>query len=85
MDYLFFYISRSAFNLEKKQKHFLRKTFGSPDTSNQTFFFCFSNYAYLKDMYINLKEIEKILFVLVLRILLTCKFLNLMAVFTKKI
>ena len=46
---------------------------------------CVSNYVYLKDMYIVLKEIGKIPLVSVLRILLTCKFLNFTAVLTKKL
>ena len=41
--------------------------------------------VYLKDMYITLKGTGKILFVLVLRILLICKFLNFTADFTKKV
>ena len=44
--------------------------------------FCFLNYVYLK--YITLKGIRKILTVLVLRLLLTCKFLNFIAVFNTK-
>ena len=44
--------------------------------------FYFSNYVYLK--YITLKRIRKILTVLVLRLLLTCKFLNFIAVFNTK-
>ena len=43
----------------------------------------FSNYIYLKNMYITLKGIGKILFVSLLRILLICKFLNFTAVFIK--
>ena len=46
---------------------------------------CFSNYVYLKDTYITLKGIGKVLFVSVLRILLICKFLKFTTVFTKKI
>ena len=45
----------------------------------------FSNYVYLKDMFITLKRIEKIMFVLVSRILLISKFTNFPAVFTIKI
>ena len=45
---------------------------------------CFSSYVYLKDMYITLKGIGKILFVWMLRILLICKILKFLAVFTKK-
>ena len=70
----------------RKKKHLLGNIFGSPYTSNWIYLLrnCFSNYIYLKDMHITLKDIEKILFVSVLRILLICKFLNFMAVFTKK-
>ena len=59
------------------------KLFGSLHTSNQIYLLrnCFSNYVYLKDMYLSLKGIGKILFVSVLRILLICKTLN----FTSKI
>ena len=89
MDYYFFFyiFQRTTFNLEKKQKHLLRKMFGSPHTSNQIYLLWngFSNYAYLKDMYITLKGIGKILFVSVLKILLICKFLNFTVVVIKKI
>ena len=70
----------------KKKKHLLGNIFGSPHTSNRIYLLrnCFSNYVYLKDMYITLKGIGKILFVSVLRILLICKFLNFTAAFTKK-
>ena len=46
----------------KKQKHLLKKIFGSTHTSNRTYLLrnCFSNYVYLKDMYIILKGIRKI-------------------------
>ena len=76
-------IQRSTVNLEKKKKYLSGKIFGSLHTSNWIYFLwnCFSNYVYLNDMYITLKRIEKILFVLVLRILLNCKFLNFTAVF----
>ena len=59
--------------------------FGPPHTSNQFYLLqnCFTNYIYLKDMYITLTGIKKILFVPALRILLICKFLNFVAVFTK--
>ena len=70
----------------RKKKHLLGNIFGSPHTSNPIYLLqnCFSNYVYLKDMYITLKGIGKILFVSVLRILLICKFLNFKAAFTKK-
>ena len=70
----------------RKKKHLLGNIFGSPHTSNRIYLLrnCFSNYVYLKDMYITLKGIGKILFVSVLRILLICKFLNFTAAFTKK-
>ena len=72
--YFFFYISEKYLQFRKKQKHLLGKTFGSPHTSNQVYLLqnYFSNYVYLKDMYITLKGIEKTLFVSVLRILLIC-------------
>ena len=62
------------------------KLFGSLHTSNRIYLLrnCFSKYVYLKDMYLSLKGIGKILFVSVLRILLICKFLNFTAAFTKK-
>ena len=70
----------------RKKKHLLENIFGSHHTSNWIYLLqnCFSNYAYLKDMYITLKGIEKILFVLVLTILLICKCLSFMAAFTEK-
>ena len=60
--------------------------FVSPHTTNRIYLLrnCFSNYLYLKYMHITLKEIGKILFVSVLRILLICKFLNFTAVFIRK-
>ena len=69
MDYYFlFYISRKYLQFRKKLKAFVKEIFDSPHTSNRINLprNCFSNYLYLKDMYITLKEIEKILFVLVL-------------------
>ena len=71
----------------RKKKHLLGNIFGSPHTSNRIYLLrnCFSNYVYLKDMYLSLKGIGKILFVSVLRILLICKTLNFTAAFTKKI
>ena len=70
----------------RKKQYLLGKIFDSPHKSNWIYLLqkCFSNYVYLKDTYITLKGIEKILFVLVLRILLICKFLNFTANFTKK-
>ena len=70
----------------RKIKHVIGKIFGSPHTSNWIYLLrnCFSNYVYLKDMYLSLKGIGKILFVSVLRILLICNFLNFKAAFTKK-
>ena len=63
----------------RKKKHLLGNIFGSPHTINWIYLLpnCFSNYIYLKDIYITLKGIEKrYLFVLVLRILLIRKFLS---------
>ena len=83
MDYYFFLIyifQRSILNLEnlKRNKHLLRKVFGSLRTSNQIYLLrnCFSNYVYLKHMYITLKGIGNFPFVSLVRILLICKFLN---------
>ena len=78
MDYFFFYFSEKHLQFRKKSKAFVRENgeiFGSPQASNQIF---------LKDMYITLKGLEKILFVLLLRIVLMYNFLNFPAVFTKK-
>ena len=71
----------------RKKKHLLGNIFGSLHTSNRISLLrnCFSNYVYVKDMHIILKGIEKMLFVLVLRILLICRFLNFTTTFTKKI
>ena len=71
----------------RKKKHLLGKIFGSPHTCNWIYLVRngFSNYVCLKDTYMTLKGIGKILFVSVLRILLICKFLNFTAVFTKKL
>ena len=54
----------------RKKKHLLGNIFGSPHTSNRIYLLrnFFSSYVYLKDMYITLKSIGKILFVSVLRI-----------------
>ena len=88
MDYFFFFsiFQRSIFNLEKNKSILLRRIFGSTRTSNRIYLLrnSFSNYVYLKDMYITLKGIKKILFVSVLRILLIFKFLNFTAGSTKK-
>ena len=75
---LFLYISEKYLQFREKQKHLLKKIFGSPYTRNLIFLLWnfFSNSVYLKDVYIILKRIRKILLVLVLRILLICKFLN---------
>ena len=55
----------------RKKKHLLWNIFGSPHTSNWIYFLrnCsnFSNYVCLKDTYITLKGIGKILFVSVLK------------------
>ena len=89
--FLFHIFESSAFNLSKnksisieKSRALVRKVFGSPYTINQIYLLqnWFSNYVYFKDMYITLKEIRKLLFLMVLRILLICKFLNLTAIFT---
>ena len=50
------------FNSEKKQKHLFRKMFSSSHTSNRIYLLrnCFSNYVYLKAMYITLKGIGNI-------------------------
>ena len=45
---------------------------------------CFLNYVYLKDIYITLKGIGKILFVSVFTILLICKNSNFTAAITEK-
>ena len=70
----------------RKKKHLLGNIFGSPYTSNWIYLLrnCFSNYIFLKDVYITLKGTGKILFVSMLSILLICKFLNFTAVSTKK-
>ena len=70
----------------RKEMHLLGNIFGSPHTSNwiHSLRNCFSNYVYLKDMYITLKGIGKVLFVSVFRILLIRKFLNFMAACTQK-
>ena len=66
------FIFEKCLQFRKKQKHLLGKMFGSPHTSNRIYLLrnCFSNYVYLKDMYIALKTTGKNLFVLMLRILL---------------
>ena len=88
-----FSFSIIAFNIMFLVILFIRKSicwgkcFGSLHTSNRIYLLwhCFSNYVYLKDMYMSLKGIGKTLFVLVLRILLICKTLNFTATFTNKI
>ena len=64
-----------------------KKLFGSLHTSNRIYLMrnCFSNSAYLKDMYLSLKGTEQIMFVSMLRILLIFKTLNFSATFTNKI
>ena len=81
-----FFLSEKRLQLRKTEKHLLRKVFGSPHTRNRicSLWNCFSNYVYLRDMYITLKGIGKILFASVLRILLLCKFLNFTTVFIKR-
>ena len=66
------FIFEKCLQFRKKQKHLLGKMFGSPHTSNRIYLLrnCFSNYVYLKDMYIALKTTGKNLFVSMLRILL---------------
>ena len=68
----------SGYSFYKEKEHLLGNIFGSPYTSNRIYLLrnYFSNYVYLKDMYITSKSIGKILFVSVLRILQICKFLN---------
>ena len=63
----------------RKKKYLLENIFGSLHKSNRIYLLqnCFSNYVYLKDIYITLNGIGKIFFVSVLRILLICKFLKL--------
>ena len=65
------------------QKLLLEKIFGSTHTNNRIYLLwnCFLNYVYLKDAYISLKGIGKILSESVLRILLICNFT---VVFTEK-
>ena len=88
MDYYFFFIfQRSTFKLEKKTKAFVKENFRFTHTSNRLYLLwnCFSNYVHLKDLYITLKGIGKVLLVSVSRILLICNFLNFTAAVTKKI
>ena len=76
---IFFYISEKYLNL-------LGKIFVSAHISNRIYLLrnCFSNYLYFKDKYINLKGTGRLLFVLMLKTLIFCKFLNFTSVFTKK-
>ena len=76
----------SSYTFYKEKKAFAREHFGSPHKSNWIYLLqnCFSNYVYLKDMYITLKGIGKILFVSVSRILLMGKFQNFTTTFNKK-
>ena len=57
--FVFYVFSRGTFNLEKNKKHLLRKMFGSPHTINRIYLLwnCFSNYVYLKDIYITVNGI----------------------------
>ena len=88
MDYYFFldvYFRKVPLIWKKKNSlHFLGESSGSPYASFRIYLLrsCFSNYVYLKDMYICLKGIRKILSVSVLRILLFFKFLIFTTVFT---
>ena len=88
MDYYLFIFLReiSTYNL-KKQKHLLGKIFDSPHISNLIYLLrnCSSNYVYLKNRYITLAGIGKIMFVSVFRILLICKSLNLQPPSLKKL
>ena len=90
MNYYFFiimiYFSEKYLQFRKKQKHLLRKIFGLFHTSNRIYLLgnCLSNYIYLKDMYITLKRIGKIMFASVLRTLQISRFLNFTAVSLKK-
>ena len=76
----------STYNL-KKQKHLLGKIFDSCHISNRIYLLrnCSSNYVYLKNRYITLAGIGKIMFVSVFRILLICKSLNLQPPSLKKL
>ena len=84
--FLFLYFKELP-SIQKKLKYLFGKIFGSLDTSNWIYLLrnYISNYVYLKDMYIALKGIRKILFASGLRILLVCKFVNFTTVFTKKL
>ena len=79
MYYYFFFSKflRSTFNLEKKAF----ATYKQPALFTVALFFKVYIYIYLKNMYITLKGIGKILFVSVLKIFLICKFLNFTAHF----
>ena len=75
INYIYIYISTSHFfpcssNTKNQKTTFLKGCISS------FLFEDFFNYIYLKDMYIILKGIKKILFASVLRVLLICKFLN---------
>ena len=76
----------SGYAFYKEKKHLLGDIFGSPHTRNQIYLpqNCFSNYVYLKDMYIILKGFGKILLVSLLIVLLICKFPSFRTAFTKK-
>ena len=87
----FFSFSIIVFNMKCLVVPFIRKIicqgtlFGSLYTSNRIYFLrnCFSNYVYLKDMYMHLKGTGKILLVEVLRNLLISKTLTFTTAFTK--
>ena len=72
MDYFFFiYVSEKYLQFRKKQKHLLRKIFGSPHTSKRIYLLCncFSNYIYISIRYAHtLKGIGKFVLVSVLKI-----------------
>ena len=78
VNYCFFIFQISTFNQEKKTIS------GSPHTNNGIYLLwsCFSSYVYLKDVYITMKGIRKILFLSVSRILIIYEFLSFTAVFS---
>ena len=84
----FDYYFRKVYSNQKKARALvlLRIILVLPHTSNRIYLLqnCFSNYVYLKDMYITSKRIGNIQFTSMLRILLICTFLSFAATFTKK-
>ena len=70
MGSIYLFILENYLQFRKKQKHLLGKIFSLPHTSNRIYLLrnYFSNYVYLKDIYITLKKIGKILFVSVLKV-----------------